>query len=419
MMKRYRRRFILSNLLLVGLVLVVIYIALIAFLYQSRRAELNDTMRLVLAPWNGQENNRALMGPFDFSGTQTAPTQEESGIDQSGIDTVIYDPRTSSVYYYSQKKSPDTDAILRAVLQAVEQKDSFGRLPASDLYYYRESAGEIYRIALADSALLTARLWREALGLFFVFLLAMGFFYCISLLLARRATRPLEEAIERERRFVANISHDLKTPLAIILANNSVLRAESEASVATQTAWIDSTDQAAKNMQKMLDEMLTLSLLEETGRTVEKAPFCISQCAEKCVLQMESVAFERKVSLESAITPNLFMLGSEEYTERILTALLENATKYEPAGGRVRLALTKEKKKIQMLVQNAGAVIDKEDLDHIFERFWRADKTRSQSVGHGLGLPIVQEMTRLVGGKIEVTSTSSEGTTFRLTFDAM
>ena len=415
MMKRYRQRFILSNLLLVGLVLVILYAGLVAFLYQSRRAELEDTMRLVLAPRNAPEDDRALLRP-----SQTPQSDDAARTpDSAGIDTVVFDPVTSSVYYYSEKESPDTDAILRAVLQAVERQEPFGRLADPDLYYYRESAGSLYRIALADSALLSQRLWREAIGLFAAFVLAMGFFFLVSLILARRATRPLEQAIERERRFVADISHDLKTPIAIILANNSVLRAEPDAAVKTQSVWIDSTDQAAKNMRKMLDEMLTLSSLEETGRTVEAAPFNVSQCAAKCVLQMESVAFERGVSLDSRIEEDLVMTGSEEYTERILTALLENATKYEPAGGHVILGVQKEKKKILIRVQNTGTVIAREDMEHMFQRFWRADQTRGQKHGHGLGLPIVREMTRLTGGKIEVTSTPEQGTVFLLTFDAV
>ena len=135
-------------------------------------------------------------------------------------------------------------------------------------------------------------------------------------------------------------------------------------------------------------------------------------------LELESLAFEKNVTLDTDLPEKCVIRGNADYLLRIVTSLLENALKYEPSGGQVTLTLTQSKRKIQLCVQNRGSQIQEEDLPHVFDRFYRGDKSRTNSEGSfGLGLAITKEMTQRLGGTITVTSSEAEGTTFRVTFE--
>ena len=131
---------------------------------------------------------------------------------------------------------------------------------------------------------------------------------------------------------------------------------------------------------------------------------------------MESVAYDRGVELASAIGEGITVLSDHASVEKIMSGLIENALKYEPDGGRVEVELSKVRKKARFTVRNLGSLIDEEDLPHIFERFYRGDKARSEK-GHGLGLPILKRTAELAGAELTVTSSKESGTVFTAVFD--
>ncbi len=220
-----------------------------------------------------------------------------------------------------------------------------------------------------------------------------------------------------ERQFTADVSHDLKTPITVVLANSSILRSNPDADAKERMQWVESTENAAKKMMTMVEQMLTLSALEAKGRRIEKAPVSLSSTAEGVALGMDAVAYERGVTVETEIAENIRVLATEEYAEKICASLLENAIKYEPDGGQVELRLTADRKKATLTVRNRGGVISPEDLPHVFERFYRGDKARSAQGGHGLGLPILKQIVDLLGAEIRVESAPETGTVFTVVFD--
>jgi signal transduction histidine kinase len=227
----------------------------------------------------------------------------------------------------------------------------------------------------------------------------------------------MEDAMEMERQFVADISHDLKTPITVVLANSSIIRSDPDARVSEQEQWLDSTDAAARNMMDMVERMLTLSSLESAGASVERIPLSLSAAAEKCALQLESLAYDRGVEIKTDIEPGVSVMATAECAEKICGGLVENALKYEKPGGCVTVKVEKGKKNSLLRVENAGSVIDEKDLPHIFERFYRGDKSRTESRGHGLGLPIVKSAAELIGARISVKSDAETGTAFTVSFD--
>jgi signal transduction histidine kinase len=338
-----------------------------------------------------------------------------AGRGESGIITVFYDSEKDEISVLSRGGETESADIAGAVREIAASAESSGRV--SGYLYFRDGSGPSFKIALAPASYLRARVLRIVLMLALAYIAAMALVYLISRRLSKIAARPMESAIDMERQFVADISHDLKTPITVVLANSSILRSNPEASAAEREQWLESTESAARGMMGLVNEMLTLSSLESAGRSVEKRPVDLSSAAEKAALQLEPLAYERGITLETDIEEGVFVPASPEYAERICSSLIENAIKYESAGGLVRVSLGAEKKKAELSVQNTGSVIAPEDLEHIFERFYRGDTSRGSEQGHGLGLPIVKQMTELLGAQISVKSGAGSGTVFTVTFD--
>ncbi|MBR3641246.1 MAG: hypothetical protein IKN53_04375 [Oscillibacter sp.] len=452
MLKRYRRRFVLFNVLTVGVVLLAALIAQGAYQYRIDRAETESTMRLVLEPYNAEsdlpssretipaESERAkppsdAESEADGSGAKPSPPpdgakappnggvkppfrqEKENGTEQNVV-AVFYSEETDEISVISRKPFLDEEVIAAAVREVLEREEPFSTLAEQRLIYYKESHDSGCKIALADTAYLTSRTLRNALVLLAVYAATMALVLWISVELSKRAAKPMEDAIEMERQFIADISHDLKTPIAVVLANNSILKSNPEAPPQERQQWLESTDTAAKNMMEMVGEMLALSALESVGtRTVERTAVDLSSAAEKAALQLESLAYERGVTIETDLAPAVTVLATEEFAERICGGLIENAIKYEPAGGRVYVTLERKKKRAALSVRNPDGVIAAEELAHVFERFYRGDKARTEQGGHGLGLPIVKRLTDLLGAEISVESDAERGTVFTVTTD--
>ena len=427
MLNCYRRRFVISTMCLVSLVLLAALGAQFVIQYRNAWEGMRNTMRLVVGPWEKPGERFQPIPPNipddQDKGERIIPANGEpdklprNELEQ--IITVFFNTNTEEISILDRDHMEmDAALILDAVQEARNKDTDFGILQKEGLIYYRESMQDIEKYAFADVAYLRNRLLLSFMLLLLVFLLTIGLLCLISIWLARRAAEPMEKAIEMERQFVADISHDLKTPITVILANNSILRLEPDAKVGDNLQWIDSTDSAAKNMMHLISQMLTLSSLESTAKANRSESVDLSHIAEKCALQMESIAYDRNISLKTEIDEGIFYRGDREYAERICSGLMENALKYEPDGGSVCIAVCRQKKKALLRVENAGSVIEPEDLPHVFERFYRGDKTRNQQKGHGLGLPIIKQMSELQGGEISVISSADQGTVFTVAFPA-
>ena len=434
MLKKYRRRFVVSNMSLIGAVMLIILTVIGIYMANNYYSELENTMSQVLGPLNSPTENFRPISPVDVETDADSPKYPEDFGNQAqndprgyngdilrdqNITTVFYSLTDGTISIHTNNSSLDSDTITNAVYEIVDGEKTFGTLSGYNLIYYKISLGDTCKIALADTYYIGSRILSTVLVLLLIFTGSMLLFYPISRWLSKLAAKPMEDAIDMERQFVADISHDLKTPITVILANNSILRDNPEAKTSEQSQWIDNTDAAARNMLGMISQMLTLSSLESVNQTVQKVKVNLSSIAEKSALQMESVAFDRGVTMDTDIDEGVFVSANTEYVERICTSLIENALKYEPDAGSVRISLKPSKHKAVLEVQNFGSIISPEDLPHVFERFYRGDKTRDIQKGHGLGLSITKRMAELLGAQISVKSDEENGTVFAVVFDTV
>ena len=412
----YRKSFVRFNMLLVGIVLLVSVAVQGAYMCRSSYEELKGAMTLMTEPWDGPSGGFVRVGGGAPEQPRRGRGREAEGLADGSVFAVFYDSSTGELSAAMSGGFLSDDELREAVDSIMEAGEGVGKLPSKGLLYYRADNGRGSKIALADSSYLNGKYLRTVLLLGGVYVLSMGVVWLISVKLSKLAAKPMEDAVELERQFVADISHDLKTPIAVIMANNSVLRSDPEAPAAEREQWTRSTDDAARGMMEMIDEMLELSSLESAGQQAKIEDVDLSAAAEKAALQLESIAFEKGVELSSEIPEGINVRGDRRYVERICRDLADNAVKYEPAGGRVDITVSEEDRRALLRVRNRGSYIPPEDIDRIFERFYRGDKSRGGQKGHGLGLPIVRRMAEMMGAEVAASSSREEGTLFTVSF---
>lgn len=408
-MSQYRKRFVQFNMLLIGIVLTIMVAAVAGYMIKDYYTGLRTTMEQVVAPLRS------------FS---QAPQGHPTGAPKSQTDRenrknilVVFYSREKNAYAMLSPNDAFSDGEIPALLEAiVAQKQDFGVLRQHHAIYYR-SGSSPFRIAIASTDYIVQSVLRLGLVLLAIWLGAMLLFLAISIQLSAIAARPMEEAMQREKQFVADASHDLKTPLSVILANNAILAENPDAPVGSLSRWLDSTQAAAKRMQQLISQMLTLADVERPDAPVVLERVDLASLAMRSALELESLAYEKNITLDTELPEECFVRGDSGYLLRIVSSLLENALKYEPEGGRVLLRLIQEKKKTLLSVQNFGTQIPQEDLPHVFDRFYRSDKSRqNDSDSFGLGLAITRQMIQRLGGDISAASSPEEGTIFRVTF---
>jgi len=415
----YRKRFIQLNLALVGAMLLLMLLTIGGYMAVDYYDGLRNAMKQVvqsLKP-DALDKLRESAPPSPQAQKEYRPRGQRLNMaDRKAITAILYREIDQSFEIVTRNTELEEDLLLGILQKIVRQKDNYGVLLGDGVVYYHAGNREARRIAIAPTGYLTDSMWKLAGTLALVWSAAMLGFFALSNYLSGLAVKPMEEAIAREKQFIADASHDLKTPLAVILANNSILRESGGPGIASQMKWIDSTEAAAKNMQRLIQEMLLLSALEQQTPETDCPPVSFSSIMLKAALQMESVAYEKGILLENIIGENITLRGSGEHLRRITESLIENAIKYEPEGGKVSVSLTRRKRRVRLLVHNHHSVVAAEDLPHLFERFYRGDKSRRTHDSHGLGLAITKQLVENLGGKIHVKSSPAEGTVFTVEF---
>ena len=408
MLKKLRSKFILTNMMLVGIVMLCTFSAIGIYIYTDLRSDLLNSMRISLAPQHEMDTYMPILGV-----DKTSPDMA-----YTAICAVEYSGDNNDIKVLSREMYIDETVLANAVEFVMADTRQTGRINEYGLVYYRTDMANSTRIAFADSNYITESMIELIIALLLIALFAMLVIFLISLYIAKQAIRPIETVWEQQKQFIADASHELKTPLTVILANNSILYSHKEDSVEKQMQWVDSTEEEARHMRSLVEDMLILTKNEFISENVPFSDVSLTITVNRCLLQFEAVSFEKSILLESDVEDNIQINGNELQLKQLAMILIDNALKYEPVGGKVFVALYQQSGTICFAVQNSSAVIENEDLPHIFERFYRGDKSRGddEEKGFGLGLPIAKSIVDMHGGQIAVTSNSNIGTIFRVLF---
>lgn len=244
----------------------------------------------------------------------------------------------------------------------------------------------------------------------------VSFFTMIGLMmpiywLSKLAMRPVEESIKKQKQFITDAGHELKTPLAIISADAEVLEmCEGE------NEWLTSIKNQTVRMNGLVKNLVTLSKLDEVNNTGEKKLFDISEAVIDTASNFESSAKASNKSFEISASQGLTYKGDEVEIRQLVSILCDNAVKYTNEGGMIRLFLYKSGKNIQIDVFNTCEHVDPEKTERLFDRFYRADASRSRETGgYGIGLSIAKAIVDRHNGKIKAVANSTTEITFKIT----
>jgi len=294
----------------------------------------------------------------------------------------------------------DHESIQSIVAESIRQNAEVGTLDEFGLRYYRQTTPFGVRIAFADISLEKSMSERYVQNALMIGGATLLLFFGISVLLARWAVRPVEDAWKRQKQFVEDASHELKTPLTVVLSNADLLLRHTGGEAERSEQWIRNIRAEALRMRTLVEDMLSLARVENTanaGITFERVD--LSAAAGDCVLQLEATAYENGKTLASEIEEGICVQGCLQQLQQLTENLLSNAVRYSDKGGSVLLKLSRRGKKAVLTVENTGEAIPKERLGRVFERFYRLDGARSEG-GCGLGLAIAKGIAERHHGKI-------------------
>lgn len=298
------------------------------------------------------------------------------------------------------------------------EKD-WGRIRSEDTLwqYKRIGTTDGYRVAFMDVSAEYNVLARMILVFGVVGLLCLLLIFFICLFFANRAIRPIEEAWEKQKRFIADASHELKTPLTTINANIDVLLTQPASE--EQTKWMHYIKGETERMTKLTNDLLYLARMERNDEEMGGEPVSLSEITEQTVLAEEAVAFEKQIIMEEEIADDLYVLGVRDKLQQLLLILLDNAVKYGEEGGKIRIRLKKEERTVLLSVYNSGNSIKAEECEKIFDRFYRSDASRDRkNGGYGLGLSIAAAIVKQMKGRIWAEGIEN-GTIFYVRFPAI
>lgn len=230
----------------------------------------------------------------------------------------------------------------------------------------------------------------------------------VSYLLARRTLRPIEATMKIQERFIADASHELRTPLTSLLLTNEVALRKKRITDSDARAHIEQNVRDLQQLTKLSNELLDLA---SVSQPVTFTDVQVQDVIASSMAQVQPQADVRKITLTSSADPYIVKTHSEKLT-KLLVILLDNAIKYSDDGGSVAIHCIVRDKDVQLQIVDQGIGMSKQAMEHIFERFYRADPSRTTANGHGLGLSIAVKLAGELQATLSATSRLHKGSTF-------
>lgn len=293
-----------------------------------------------------------------------------------------------------------TEAEVQALLHQVRENGKSDGFCGTLQYYTKEMRNgslTVFSDRSSDKLMMRRLLWVSLI----VFVVMEGIVFYLTMLLTKRAMRPMQETFERQRQFISDAGHELKTPLTVISANVDILYDE-----IGENKWLGYIRSQTERMRLLIGDMMNLTKLEFGDKTKHFTTFSLSNAISNAVLPFESQAFEQHKTLTLDIQEDLQYTGNTEQIQQLVSIFLDNAIKYSNENGEIRVTLQQVRDKKHLKIFNTGMGIQESEREKIFERFYRSDTSRTHTTagGYGLGLSIAKSIADTHKIKIHVES---------------
>ena len=310
------------------------------------------------------------------------------------------DPRTSDEEHFR--------TVHEAVREVRQRGASSGTLRINDKHYrflYKPDEQGHYRLILLDRTLERSTIRRLIFIFAMIAMVGMMIVFFISWKLANWTVTPIAVAWEKQKQFVADASHELKTPLAVIAANTEVILSNPQESVSGQSKWLSYIQSETMRMSKLITNLLSVARMDSGKQQKEHTdPLSLSDAVSNICLVFEPIVYENGKKLTSSVQEQILIQTDEDNIKQLLSILLDNAVLHSVPQADIFVSLSQTAHgKIILSVANTAKNIPQEQLVHLFDRFYRVD-TEGSPNGSGLGLSIAKSIVRQMGGEVRVTS---------------
>lgn len=404
MFKQLRNKFLLLNIMIITILQIAAFSGIYIFTCNRINHNLDNRLSRALEDYISRDSENTYKNP---------PVIPESGFVPEPVKQVnwIISLRTASNGDVIEKNTAfdiEESVFEKIALAAKKSKDDKGEVKTVDgVWAFKFKSGEDGELNICAVEISREKSMLSNLIITFIYVgvLALFIIFFISLYFANRAIKPVSEAWEKQNRFIADASHELKTPLTVINTNADVLLSHSDSTIGEEKKWIYYIKDEAQRMTRLTNDLLLLARLDNGNNEMQKTEFSLSETVETVILTMEAVLYENNLKFTSDIAEGIKICGNPDSIKQLVMILMDNAVKYTPKGGTIGIVLKKKEGKSVLTVSNTGQPLPHEERKRIFDRFYRADESRTRSSGgYGLGLAIAYSICRSHGGHISAES---------------
>lgn len=328
------------------------------------------------------------------------PPEQENVENRQYIEGIYHITVKNNIIGSNMQDEKDVNETIKQYALEISRKNSKNSSGIIDKYIYhiRKIGENNYDITLMENEDAITRANSILVVSAILCILSTISIYIIAKKISRIIVKPVEETFEKQRQFISDASHELKTPLAVIEANADVLENEVK-----DNKWIKYIQNEIESMNTLINDLLMLAKIENIDNMKELKQINLSKELEIIVSMFESMAYEKEVTMNSNIKENIELKANKEDIEHIVSTLLDNAIKHTKTKNQVIVELDRTKNNIIIQIKNYGEPIPEKEREKIFERFYRIDKSRNRKEKrYGLGLAIAKSTVQKYNGKIEV-----------------
>ena len=332
-------------------------------------------------------------------------------VQNNGLVAIIFSENNGVPIYdcWFDQNAFTIDDATNLIFVASQRASNFGSV---DNVFYKISAnGNNYILVASDMTDVMAGYRSSIFSANMTLALIYLLLFIIVIFLSHSVLKPVKDALDNQKCFISNASHELKTPLTIISANADVIKSTDN------NQWVQSIKTQTERLNDLVGDMLTLAKLDEDKPMLALVEFNLSEEIINSSLAFDALAFEKGQTINLDVEPNISYKGDIQSVKKIVNILLDNAVKHAVSRGEISLSLKKENGKIVFTVFNTGSNIPAQDSNRVFERFFRGDASRSrESGGSGLGLSIAKSIADVNKWKISAQSRYGESMTIKVIF---
>ncbi len=411
MFKKIKRDFLILNMTIISILMILVCIYIYVSMRYNMLSQINKEMYQV---------EQSYKSYYSIARLKSAITQSPEEMEEEFL-FIVDVASDNSVNYINSNNFEDVELIQELTHICMGIDNDKGIVKYEDRYYFfsklyfEDFATRLIVLDVSDKMFVLHQL---LLNLILIGTVSLVLIFLMSNFFTNKSMKPIEIAFDKQKHFISDASHELKTPLAVVKTNLDVLN-KSENLDVDDKKWLTYATEEVDQMSKMVNEFLYLAKMDSAGKIANETIIDFSSIINGVILTMEAIAFEKHIIINENIKDDVFIRGSQDGIKRLIVILVDNAIKYCNENGEIDIILETNGNNGSFVIKNTGTVIDAKDKDVIFEKFYRANKERErQSHSYGIGLSIAKSTCENHGFTIKAYP-ENDRTCFKIAFKTL